>query len=219
MLVNSAFQVVCNAYVKRAVAFVCDDINAIAFVHFLPFLSHFSIFVLSFGYFAKGSVWQIIKVWQGFCHFERSALAQSEKSIRMLNTLWIYGYFAFLRKLSMTMRFLDTSLRSVWQEIAKYDKKIAKYDEIYQYDKNNKIRQNKSVWQILGFCLNFYNLLCKSALILRTMTKNLQKFTKFSSRLSLKFKRAFQPFANKTHKSLATFTKLLWNFFRKVLTN
>ena len=105
-----------------------------------------------------------------------------------------------------------TSLRSVWQE-------IVKYDEIYQYDKDNKIRQNKSVWQILGFCLNFCKLLCKSALILHTMTKNSQKFTNFSSHLSLKFKRAFQPFANKTHKSLATFTKLLWNFFRKVLTN
>ena len=76
------------------------------------------------------------------------------------------------------MRFLDTSLRSVWQEIVKYDNKIAKYDEIYQYDKDNKIRQNKSVWQILGFCLNFCNSLCKSALILRTMTKRFTKIHK-----------------------------------------
>lgn len=36
--------------------------------------------------------------------------------------------------------------------------------------------------------------------------KNSQKFHLI---LSLKFKRAFQPFANKTHKSLVTLTKLL----------
>ena len=79
------------------------------------------------------------------------------------------------------------STHSVWQ-------KIAKYDEIYQYDKDNKIRQNKSVWQNLGFCLNFCKLLCKSALILRTMTKNLQKFTKISSHFVAQIQASFPTF-------------------------
>ena len=91
----------------------------------------FKTLALIYGYFAKGSVWQKAltlsfwafckkaknphfkfmdtslscesSVWQGFCHFERSALAQSEKSTEIKSALTIFGYFAFLRKLSMTI--------------------------------------------------------------------------------------------------------------------
>ena len=55
----------------------------------------------------------------GICHFERSALAQSEKS----------------KEFKIRFDFVDTSLRSVWQQIRQYDEKFIGMIKFCQYDR------------------------------------------------------------------------------------
>ena len=56
------------------------------------------------------SVWQDKSVWQGLCHFERSALAQSEKSTKFKTRLKFKAKNPRLKSANSHFKFVDTSL-------------------------------------------------------------------------------------------------------------
>ena len=87
------------------------------------------------------SEWNERKIHTTCCHFEWALRAKNPK------------------KFKARFKFVDTSLRSVWQEITKYDKNIAKYDKnIAKYDKNIAKYDKMSQLEFKILKTNFRNL-------------------------------------------------------------